>query len=88
MSIELDVHCNLKAYFACTGHVAQHDEQVTGEPLMQRGDDTADKLKNRLKVFHKETQPVINHYAKSGKVAHIDASQDMEAVSQAIRNQL
>jgi adenylate kinase len=55
---------------------------------MQRGDDTADKLKNRLKVFHKETQPVINHYAKSGKVAHIDASQDMEAVSQAIRNQL
>lgn len=61
---------------------------MTGEPLMQRGDDTADKLKNRLKVFHKETQPVINHYAKAGKVAHIDASQDMEVVSQAIRNQL
>ena len=55
---------------------------------MQRGDDTADKLKSRLQVFHKETQPVINYYDKKGKVAHIDASQDMSVVTKAIRTHL
>ena len=42
--------------------------QVTGEPLMQRSDDTADKLRTRLEVFHAQTQPVINYYSAGGKV--------------------
>jgi adenylate kinase len=37
--------------------VPGRDDQ-TGEPLMQRKDDNADTLKNRLKAFHAQTKPV------------------------------
>eukprot|EP00611_Tribonema_gayanum_P017916 TRINITY_DN3089_c0_g1_i1.p1 TRINITY_DN3089_c0_g1~~TRINITY_DN3089_c0_g1_i1.p1 ORF type:complete len:241 (+),score=90.36 TRINITY_DN3089_c0_g1_i1:105-827(+) len=63
-------------------------DDETGEALIQRGDDTADKLRERLRVFHAQTQPVIDHYAKLGKVASIDASQEMAKVSEAIRRNL
>lgn len=32
--------------------------KVTGEPLIQRRDDTAEVLKSRLEAFHKQTEPV------------------------------
>jgi len=50
--------------------------QVTGEPLMRRSDDTADKLRSRLKAFHQQTQPVIDYYERAGKNVTIDAKQD------------
>lgn len=53
-------------------------EQVTGEPLTRRSDDTVDKLRSRLKAFHKQTQPVIEHYDRKGKTVTIDASRDMK----------
>lgn len=43
---------------------------------MRRSDDTADKLRNRLLNFHKQTAPVIDYYERSGKVENIDAKQD------------
>lgn len=54
-------------------------EQVTGEPLTRRSDDTEEKLKKRLEAFHKQTKPVVEHYSKLGKMATIDAAQDMKA---------
>lgn len=53
--------------------------QITGEPLTRRSDDTVDKLRSRLKAFHKQTQPVIEHYDRLGKTVNIDASRDMKA---------
>lgn len=32
--------------------------QITGEPLIQRKDDTVDVLKSRLESFHRQTTPV------------------------------
>jgi adenylate kinase family enzyme len=32
--------------------------KVTGEPLIQRRDDTAEILKSRLEAFHRQTEPV------------------------------
>ncbi|KAI8543942.1 hypothetical protein RHMOL_Rhmol08G0256700 [Rhododendron molle] len=37
--------------------------KVTGEPLIQREEDTAAVLKSRLEAFHKQTEPVIDYYA-------------------------
>lgn len=51
-------------------------DDVTGEPLMRRSDDTADKLRSRLKAFHQQTQPVIDYYERAGKNVNIDANQD------------
>lgn len=54
---------------------------MTGEPLMRRSDDTADKLRNRLQNFHRQTAPVIEYYERAGKVEHIDAKQDKNVSS-------
>ena len=54
-------------------------DDVTGEPLMKRGDDTEDKLKNRLDEFHNKTTPVLEYY--KAKVANINADDDMEVLS-------
>lgn len=32
--------------------------QLTGEPLIQRKDDTAETLRSRLEAFHRQTTPV------------------------------
>ncbi len=43
--------------------VADHDD-VTGEPLIQRDDDTEETVKNRLKVYHEQTEPLIAYYSE------------------------
>jgi len=43
----------------------------TGEPLIQRADDTAEALKKRLEKFHKETKPISGHYHKHGKLCKV-----------------
>merc|ERR1711907_929604 len=37
-------------------------DDETGEPLIQRPDDTAEALVNRLKEYHAQTQPLLVHY--------------------------
>ncbi len=43
--------------------VAGRDD-VTGETLVQRDDDQETTVKNRLAVYHKQTFPLIDYYAK------------------------
>jgi adenylate kinase len=61
-------------------------DDVTGEPLQHRADDTEDKLRTRLEEFHQKTQPVLDHYAS--KIMDIPAEGDMEEISQFIRQAL
>lgn len=39
-------------------------DDVTGEPLVQRDDDTEETVKNRLKVYHEQTEPLIAYYSE------------------------
>ena len=43
--------------------VADKDDP-TGEPLIQRQDDQAETVKERLHVYHAQTQPLIQYYSK------------------------
>jgi adenylate kinase len=43
--------------------VADRDD-VTGEPLIQREDDKEETVKNRLAVYHAQTEPLIAYYAR------------------------
>ena len=43
--------------------VADKDD-VTGEPLIQRQDDQAETVKERLNVYHAQTKPLIEYYSK------------------------
>jgi len=42
-------------------------DDVTGEPLIRRGDDNEESLTKRLDAFDKQTKPVIDHYIKTNK---------------------
>lgn len=55
-----------------------------GEKLVLREDDKPETVKNRLDVYHSQTQPLIDYYTKQGKMAEVDGTQDVEDVFQAI----
>ena len=55
-------------------------DDVTGEPLMQRPDDTATALVKRLNGYHKETVPILQHYSPKGIVKTVNANQKMDGV--------
>ena len=38
-------------------------DDVTGEPLVQREDDQEETVRNRLRVYHQQTAPLIDYYA-------------------------
>jgi len=55
-------------------------DDVTGEPLIHRSDDTAEALNKRLGKFHAETQPVIQYYEKRGILSNINGDAPMAKV--------
>ncbi|OQS05730.1 adenylate kinase [Thraustotheca clavata] len=63
-------------------------DDVTGEPLIQRKDDNVATLSTRLDAFHKQTQPVIDYYAKQGKLVEVDANINMDSVTGQIRSSM
>ncbi|MBA0616597.1 hypothetical protein Godav_016636 [Gossypium davidsonii] len=60
-------------------------DDVTGEPLVQRKDDTAAVLKSRLDAFHKQTQPVIDYYSEKGIVAKLHAEKPQKEVTDEVK---
>ncbi|KAL1155017.1 hypothetical protein V6Z11_A09G283300 [Gossypium hirsutum] len=63
-------------------------DDVTGEPLVQRKDDTAAVLKSRLDAFHKQTQPVIDYYSEKGIVAKLHAEKPQKEVTDEVKKVL
>mmetsp|Transcript_11970 Transcript_11970/g.17848 ORF Transcript_11970/g.17848 Transcript_11970/m.17848 type:complete len:319 (-) Transcript_11970:110-1066(-) len=55
-------------------------DDETGEPLMQRPDDTASALVKRLQGYHGETVPILEHYKPNGVVTTVNANQKMDGV--------
>lgn len=57
-----------------------------GAELILRDDDKPETVKNRLNVYHEQTQPLIDYYAGKGIMREVDGTQDMNDVFQAIVN--
>ena len=51
-----------------------------GEALIQRKDDNEETVKNRLRVYHETTAPVIEFYKKKGILAEVDGVGDIEDI--------
>ena len=49
---------------------------ISGEPLIQRKDDTEEVVKNRFKVFQDTIGPIMEHYAAKGLLHKVDATID------------
>ena len=57
-----------------------------GEKLILREDDKPETVKNRLLVYHDQTQPLIDFYSKKSVLAEVDGTKDMDDVFKAIVN--
>ncbi len=57
---------------------------VCGTELVLRNDDKPETVKNRLDVYHKATQPLIDFYNAQGALRTVDGTQDMKDVFAAI----
>lgn len=51
-----------------------------GEKLIQRADDTEETVKNRLKVYHDTTAPVIDYYGEKGLLLKVNGVGDIDDV--------
>jgi adenylate kinase len=63
-------------------------DDISGEPLIQRKDDTAEVLKSRLDAFHKQTTPVIAYYSQKGIVVDLQAEKPAKEVTSQIEKAL
>jgi adenylate kinase len=59
-----------------------------GGELFVRDDDTLEAVKNRLAVYRRQTQPLIDYYEREGTIRHIDSSQSPEATLEQLRGVL
>lgn len=71
-----------------TYHVSRLNGKTTcdacGEELVQRDDDKAETVLNRLNVYHEQTAPLVDFYTSRGLLRRIDGAQDMDVIYHAI----
>ncbi|SPO26938.1 probable ADK2 - adenylate kinase, mitochondrial [Ustilago trichophora] len=57
-------------------------DDITGEPLSKREDDNVETFGKRLKSFHAQTEPMLEHYrTKSGSIIDIDCRTETDPQS-------
>ena len=64
--------------------ICDHD----GANLIHRSDDTEETVLNRLKVYQRQTKPLIEHYEPQGLVRHIDGTGNVDEIYQRILSAL
>lgn len=75
-----------------TYHVSMLGDKTTcakcGETLIQREDDKAETVLNRLTVYHSQTAPLVDFYQTTGLLKKIDGAQEMDVIFEAIMHAL
>ena len=61
-------------------------DDITNEDLIIRDDDKEDTVRNRLKIYHKQTKPLINYYKQN--VFNVNGSDEIQNVKHNILNHL
>ena len=57
-----------------------------GGELYQRDDDKADVVANRIGVYNRQTQPVVDYYRESGMFAEVDGERAVDEVGASLRS--
>jgi adenylate kinase len=59
-----------------------------GGKLIQRDDDKESTIRERLRVYHAQTAPIIRYYSERGATITVDGSRSVEEVNREIRQKL
>ena len=54
-----------------------------GAELIQRKDDHPDTVKERIRVYHEQTEPLKDYYSKTGKLRTVDGQNEIAAITKA-----
>jgi len=57
---------------------------VCSGKMIQRSDDSEETVKNRLKVYHEKTSPLIDYYQNHGLLCKVDGDAEIETIFSAI----
>lgn len=71
-------------YHIKTKPVPANGKCVCGGEIVQRPDDNEETIKNRLKVYHEQTEPIKAYYEKQGKVISVDSSKTAQITNDAV----
>ena len=75
----------------CVYHKETMPSKVEGEcdkchsQLVQRADDREDVVRERLVAYHKQTQPLVDHYKQRGNLYTVDGNRTVEEVFGSIK---
>lgn len=50
---------------------------VCGDPIVQRKDDKPETVIDRLNVYHEQTEPLKDYYAKTGKLVVVEGQEEV-----------
>ena len=65
--------------------VGRMETRVRENPGAKRADDTAETLRNRLRVYQRNTAQLLDYYRTQGKLSSVDGMAPIPQVSAAIR---
>jgi adenylate kinase len=64
--------------------ICDHD----GSELYQREDDKPETVRRRIRVYEKQTQPLVDYYRQRGLLVEIDGNQSINQVTEDLVNLL
>ena len=67
--------CVVFIFLSINGHT-----QITGESLVHRSDDTAERLQLRLEHYNQKTVPVVEYYRQRNILSVLHAENSIEEV--------
>lgn len=69
----------------CVVHMHVDDEEIIKRLLGRgRADDTAETIRNRLNVFRRQTQPLVDHYRELGLLATVSGVGEIDEIFERI----
>jgi adenylate kinase len=74
-------------FFAVSDEIGM-ERALSRAALEGRADDTREVIAHRLEIYHRETEPIIEHYRTTGKLIPLHADRSIEQVWSEISNAL
>ncbi len=63
-------------------------DRCGGKNLIQRPDDTEETVRERLQVYHKQTDPLVDYYRDKGLLKAVDGNQPIDTVTREMAEKL
>jgi adenylate kinase len=74
-------------FFAVSDEIGM-ERALSRAALEGRADDTREVIARRLEIYHRETEPIVEHYRTTGKLVPLHADRSIEQVWSEISNAL